>query len=91
LYNTNGYLIEAMTKGWAVRWRDTGWVTSEGKPTAHADLWDALLELCVVHQVTFVWLPADGIPEYARCHRLARNVIQEQVRQVAEERAEPKR
>jgi ribonuclease HI len=87
LYNTNGYLIDAMSKGWAARWRAAGWVTGEGKPSAHADLWDALLELCVVHEVIFVWLPADGISEYAQCHRLAREVIQEQVRRVAQGRA----
>jgi ribonuclease HI len=88
LYNTNGYLIDALSKGWAVRWREAGWLTGEGKPTAHADLWDALLELCAVHEVDFVWLPAEGIDEYARCHRLARQVIEEQVRGVAQSRAE---
>jgi ribonuclease HI len=89
LYNTNGYLIDAMSKGWAVRWREAGWLTAEGKPTAHADLWDALLELCAVHEVEFVWLPADGIGEYTQCHRLARQVIEEQVRRIAQKRAEP--
>ena len=88
LYNTNGYLIDAMSKGWAARWREAGWITGEGKPTAHADLWDALLELCAVHEVKFVWLPDEGIDEYAQCHQLARQVIQEQVRRVAEGRAE---
>jgi len=89
LYNTNGYLIDGMSKGWAARWQEAGWVTGEGKPTAHAELWDALLELCAVHEVEFVWLPAEGIDEYAQCHRLARQVIQEQVRRVVESRAEP--
>ena len=54
-------------------------MTGEGKPTAHAELWDVLLELCEVHEVEFVWLPVEGIEEYAQCHRLARQVIQEQV------------
>lgn len=87
LYNANGYLIDAMTKGWATRWRESGWLTGERKPTAHAELWDALLELCAVHEVEFVWLPAEGIAEYAQCHRLARRVIEVRVRQVAETRA----
>lgn len=86
LYNTNGYLIEGMSKGWASRWRDAGWVTAEGKPTAHADLWDALLDLSVVHRVEFVWLPAEGVAEYGRCTKLARAVIKEQVRRIAEQR-----
>jgi ribonuclease HI len=87
LYNGNGYLIDAISKGWAARWRAAGWVTGEGKPTAHADLWDALLELCTVHHVEFVWLPSEGIEEYAQCQRLANDVIKEQVRQVAQGRA----
>jgi ribonuclease HI len=89
LYSANGYLIDAMSKGWAARWREVGWLTGEGNPTAHADLWDNLLELCAVHDVTFVWLPREGIGEYAECHRLARQVINDQVRRVAEARAAP--
>jgi ribonuclease HI len=88
LYNTNGYVIDAMSKGWAVKWREAGWVTREGKPAAHPDLWDTLLELCDVHKVEFVWLPVEGIDEYAQCHRLARAVIGEQVRRVAQTRVE---
>jgi ribonuclease HI len=88
LYNTNGYLIDAMSKGWAVKWKEAGWVTGEGKPAAHPDLWDTLLELCTVHEVEFVWLPVEGIDEYAQCHRFARAVIEEQVRQIARTRGE---
>lgn len=88
LYNPNGYLIEAMSKGWAARWCAAGWMTAEGKPAVHADLWDALLELCKIHEVEFVWLPVEGIDEYARCQRLARQVIDEQVRRVAQRQPE---
>lgn len=86
LYNPNAYLIEGMSKGWAARWRDAGWTTADGRPTAHSELWDTLLELCAVHEVTFVWLPVEGVAEYGRCGRLARDVIREQVRQVADGR-----
>src|SRR5262245_34146348 len=68
LYNTNSYLTDGMSKGWARRWRENGWRTSEDKPVAHADLWDTLLELCRMHEVNFLWLPMDpGIGEYQRC------------------------
>jgi ribonuclease HI len=77
-----------MAKGWAARWRAAGWTTAEGRPTAHAELWEAILELCSVRDVEFVWLPAEGIPEYAVCQRLARAVVREQVRRIAESRAE---
>jgi ribonuclease HI len=87
LYNPNGYLIDAMSKGWATRWRTAGWVTGEGKPTAHSDLWNALLKLCAVHRVEFLSLPTEGIEEYGLCQRLASKVIAEQVRQVDQARA----
>jgi ribonuclease HI len=87
LYNTNSYLTDGMSKGWARRWRENGWRTSEDKPTAHADLWDALLELCEVHEVDFVWLPMDvSVKEYQRCDTLARVVTAIQVRQMFETR-----
>ena len=88
LYNTNSYLTDAMSKGWAQRWRDSGWRTSEGKPSVHADLWDSLLELCAVHEVQFVWLPVGAnIAEYERCDQLAREVLTQQLREVVEGRA----
>jgi ribonuclease HI len=88
LYNTNSYLTEGMSKGWARRWRENGWRTGEDKPTAHADLWDALLELCEVHEVAFVWLPmGPGVEEYQRCDALARAVTASQVQAVLEDRA----
>jgi ribonuclease HI len=87
VYNTNSYLTDGMSKGWAQRWRENGWRTSEDKPTAHADLWDALLELCDVHEVSFVWLPMDSdIEEYQRCDVLARAVTASQIRKAIDER-----
>ncbi len=81
-----------MSKGWARRWQENGWRTSEDKPTAHATLWAALLELCAIHEVEFLWLPMDpGIEEYQRCDELARAVLAGQVREVIQGRVEPGR
>jgi ribonuclease HI len=92
LYNANGYLIDGMTKGWAERWQEDGWTTAEGKPTAHMDLWEKVLALCADHEVEFVWIPtSEGLPEYRRCDRLAREFVARQVRQTAENRARPGR
>jgi ribonuclease HI len=88
LYNTNSYLTDGMSKGWARRWHENGWRTAEGKSTAHTDLWDMLLQLCAVHEVQFVWLPAGtGISEYERCDQLARGVLADQIRRAIEGRA----
>ena len=87
LYNPNSYLTDSMSKGWARRWREYGWRTADDKPTAHADLWDALLELCEVHEVDFVSLPMDSrVKEYLFCDALARAVTASQIGQVIEDR-----
>src|SRR5467141_3195685 len=56
LYNTNRYLIDAIAKGWAQRWRARGWINAENKPTAHTASWEELLALCSRHDVTFSYL-----------------------------------
>jgi ribonuclease HI len=44
-----------------------------------------LLELCAVHDVEFVWLPASaGVAQYERCDQLARELIASSVRRVIE-------
>jgi ribonuclease HI len=89
LYNSNSYLTDGMSKGWAKRWQENGWQTGEGQPAAHADLWETLLRLCAVHEVGFVWLPVRaGIEEYRQCDHLAQAVIAAHVSQVVEGRAE---
>jgi ribonuclease HI len=77
LYNTNTYLIDAIAKDWARRWRANGWINDERKPTPHAELWEELLNLCSRHEVTFVWLQlSGGDNEFARCDLLAHEAVQ---------------
>jgi ribonuclease HI len=83
LYNTNTYLIDAISKAWARRWQEKGWRNSEQRPKPHADLWDALLELCSIHDVECVWLRFDpSNPEYGRCDRLAHQAAAGQIGEV---------
>ena len=96
LYNNNTYLIDAIVKGWAVKWRARGWTNSEKKPTPHADLWEELLALCSVHEVSFVYRKLDGHDrEHARCDVLARNsaesfeIAQARTPDLAPQRTEP--
>jgi len=90
LYNASGYLSESMSKGWAAQWRKAGWFTGKGKPTSNADLWDALLNLCTVHSVEFVWIPAEGVDQFAYCKRIARQIIQEHAVRAADRRTKLK-
>lgn len=72
LYSDSKYLIDAVTKGWAVRWRENGWKRSRNEAALNPDLWDKLLNLLDVHQVSWHWVKGhDGHPENERCDQLA--------------------
>ena len=72
LYSDSKYLVDAITKGWAVGWRSRGWRKADKKPALNVDLWQRLLDLLEQHQVTFVWVKGHaGHPENERCDRLA--------------------
>jgi len=73
LYNTNTYLTDVVNRGWIKRWLENGWRTKENKPVSHSDLWENLLNLCSIHNVSFLWFPYDSSnPDYARCDVIAR-------------------
>lgn len=66
------YVSDAVTKGWAKKWRANGWVKSDKKPALNADLWEKLLGLLEIHEAVFVWVKGHaGHPENERCDELA--------------------
>lgn len=72
LYTDSQYLVDAITKGWAKRWRRNGWKTIEGKPVANSDLWQQLLEQYDKHMVHFEWIRGhSGTQENERCDQVS--------------------
>ena len=68
LYSDSKYMIDSITKGWAVSWRARGWKKGDKSPALNPDLWDQLLQLCDIHKVTFVWVKGHaGHPYNERC------------------------
>ena len=66
------YLINGITKGWAVSWREKGWKKSDKSPALNPDLWQKLLDLLEIHKVEFVWVKGHaGHPYNERCDELA--------------------
>jgi ribonuclease HI len=49
------YLKKAFTDGWLEAWQRNGWRTAGRRPVKNQDLWRALLELVVRHQVAWSW------------------------------------
>ena len=73
LYSDSQYVVNAMSKGWAKRWKANGWMRRPGGGKAlNPDLWERMLELCDKHEVTFHWIRGHaGDEENHRCDRLA--------------------
>ncbi|MBU0494583.1 MAG: ribonuclease HI [Chloroflexi bacterium] len=75
LHTDSRYLVDAVTKGWAKRWRANDWMRNKREPALNPDLWTQLLDLCAAprgHEVRFVWVRGHaGDPENERCDELA--------------------
>ena len=73
LFTDSQYVVNAMSKGWARRWRQNRWMRNKTEKAVNPDLWELLLSLCERHQVTFVWVRGHaGDPENERCDELSK-------------------
>jgi ribonuclease HI len=73
LVSDSQYLVYAMQKGWARKWKTNGWKRRNKEKAINPDLWDRLLKLCEIHHVQFHWIRGHaGHPENERCDELAK-------------------
>ena len=72
LYSDSKYMIDSITKGWAVSWRARGWKKGDKSPALNPDLWEKLLNLLENHRVQFIWVRGHNGHAYnERCDALA--------------------
>lgn len=73
LYSDSRYVVDAITKGWAKRWKANGWKRNkQGERALNPDLWDKLLPLLDNHDIDFQWVRGhSGNPGNERVDRLA--------------------
>ncbi len=72
LYSDSKYIVDAVNKGWAKKWRAKGWRRNKNKKAKNPDLWARLLDLLEQHQVEFNWVKGHaGNEENERCDELA--------------------
>lgn len=72
LHSDSKYVINGIEKGWAKKWRRSGWMRNKVDPAENYDLWEVLLDLCDKHEVLFKWVKGhSGVPENERCDELA--------------------
>lgn len=66
------YVVDSITKKWVYSWKKRNWIKSDGKPALNADLWQEMLKLLEIHDVTFIWVKGHaGHLENERCDALA--------------------
>ncbi|MCL2578270.1 MAG: ribonuclease HI [Defluviitaleaceae bacterium] len=76
LYSDSRYVVDAIEKGWAVRWQKNNWMRNKKEPALNPDLWEVLLRLLRKNKVTFHWVKGhSGHAENERCDELARSEI----------------
>ena len=56
IYSDSKYLVDAITQGWALEWRENGYIRKGGIRVPNADLWERLLPLIEKHGVLFSWV-----------------------------------
>ena len=72
LYTDSQYVVNAIEKGWAVKWLANGWMRNKKDKALNPDLWQELLELLEKHDVTFHWVKGHAENPYNnRCDELA--------------------
>ena len=56
IYSDSRYIVDAVNKGWARRWRTNGWRRNKKDKAVNPDLWARLLDLLEVHDTEFRWV-----------------------------------
>lgn len=72
VYSDSKYIVDAIEKGWAKKWRANGWMRNEKDKALNPDLWEEMLNLLDNHEVVFHWIKGhNGHPENEECDRMA--------------------
>ena len=72
IHSDSRYVVDAMAKGWARKWRANGWMRNKSGRALNPDLWERLLEAAAHHDVEFRWVRGHtGVAENERADRLA--------------------
>ena len=76
LYSDSAYVVNAFLQDWVSYWRTHNWRTSSKKEVKNIPLWDELLKLCDVHNITWHKVKGHADNEYNNlCDKLARGEV----------------
>ena len=75
IHTDSTYVKDGITK-WIVNWKRNGWKTAAKKPVKNVDLWQALDDVLIGHDVEWHWVKGHaGHPENERADALARAAL----------------
>lgn len=78
LYSDSAYTVNAFTQGWLDNWQKNNWRGSDKKEVKNRDLWEELVRLTTLHNVTFHKVKGHADNELNnRCDLLATTAIKE--------------
>ena len=78
LCSDSEYLVKAMSKDWAQRWRANGWKRNKRDRALNPDLWGRLLQLCEHHEAMGWCIKSHAAnSENVRCDELAVQAAQQ--------------
>lgn len=76
LYSDSAYVVNAFLQNWILGWIKNGWKNSNKEDVKNKELWQELISLTKVHNVTFHKVKGHAYNKYNnRCDELARNAI----------------
>ena len=72
LYSDSKYVINSISLGWAKKWKENNWIKSDKKKALNIDLWDRLLNLLDIYDVSCHWVKGHSTNYYNnRCDEMA--------------------
>ena len=72
VFSDSRYVVDAIEKGWAVKWRANGWMRNKRERAVNPDLWERLLTALGKHNVQLRWVRGHaGNAGNVRADRLA--------------------
>lgn len=72
VYSDSAYIVNTIQKGWIYSWKKNNWIKSDKSKVKNIDLWEKMLELMDIHNITFIKVKGHADNEYNnRCDKLA--------------------
>ena len=76
LYSDSAYVVNAFLQNWVINWQRNNWKTADKKEVKNKELWQELVELTNIHDITFIKVKGHSDNEFNnRCDEMARNAI----------------